>query len=209
MDIIMKKNMSTFKITMGALYVALFAASSNIPFLSAIHLIPGVPLTLQTFLIAMMGLTLGTRGAMMAYSAVMMLTVAGVPMMSGGRGGVAVLFGPTGGYIIGFFALALVLGLYADYGMPRLASRKLWGMSLHVPVSFVVGIAGIMLDYLCGSIVLVIYGGRAWTALPTVFMSNMAFLPGDMIKIGMASVISLALFVRLRSLFVAGKREAS
>lgn len=40
----------------------MFALAGNVPVLSAIQIIPGVPITLQVFLVAMMGLTLGVRG---------------------------------------------------------------------------------------------------------------------------------------------------
>ena len=108
-------------------------------------------MTLQVFLIAMMGLTLGVRGGLTAYGAVLVLTLCGLPMMAGGRGGAAVLLGPTCGYIYGWVFLLVLLGLYADRGMPRLLHKKLWGMSIHLPVSFAVGLAGLALDYLCGS----------------------------------------------------------
>lgn len=78
--------LSARRLTAGALYVALFALASNIPLLSAIPIIPGVPLTLQVFLVAMMGLTLGVRGGLTAYAAVLVLTFCGIPLMAGGRG---------------------------------------------------------------------------------------------------------------------------
>ena len=54
-----RKGLSVLQLTLGALYVAMFALAGNVPVLSAIQIIPGVPITLQVFLIAMMGLTLG------------------------------------------------------------------------------------------------------------------------------------------------------
>lgn len=136
-----KRSVPVFRLTLGALYVALFALAGNVPVLAAIQ-VAGIPVTLQVFLIAMMGLTLGVRGGLTAYGAVLVLTLCGLPMMAGGRGGAAVLLGPTCGYIYGWVFLLVLLGLYADRGMPRLLHKKLWGMSIHLPVSFAVGLAG-------------------------------------------------------------------
>ena len=205
-----RKQVSAFELTLGALYIAMFALASNIPVLSSIQLIPGVPVTLQTFLIAMMGLTLGVRGGMTAYTALMVLTFCGVPLMSGGRGGPAVFVGPTCGYIYGWVFLILLLGLYSTLAMDKLIIRKVFGMSIHVPVSFAVGMIGILLDYVCGSLGVAAAGGQSLAKVPALLLSNMAFLPGDAVKIAGASLLSLSLFVKpaLKQIFKREKLKA-
>jgi biotin transport system substrate-specific component len=183
--------LSVYRLTLGALYIALFALASNIPVLSAINIIPGVPITLQVFLIAMMGLTLGVRGGVVTYCALLVLTFCGLPLMSGGKGGPAVFVGPTSGYIYGWIFIIIIYGLYSLLLMEKLVNKKLFGFSLHLPVCFLLGIAGILIDYICGSIGLVLYGSSK--AFPALFISNLAFLPADAIKIALASVISLML----------------
>ena len=71
------KTAAVYQLTLGALYVAFFALAGNVPFLSAIQLIPGVPITLQVFLVAMMGLTLGVRGGLTSLGAVWEVGVGG------------------------------------------------------------------------------------------------------------------------------------
>lgn len=190
-----KKSIPVFQLTLGALYVAFFALAGNIPVLSAIQ-VAGVPVTLQVFLVAMMGLTLGVRGGLMSYGAVLVLTLCGLPMMAGGKGGIAALAGPTCGYIYGWVFIVLLCGLYADRMMDKLISRKLRGMSVHLPVSFLVGLAGVALDYVCGSAALAAVSGKTLADMPALLLSNLAFLPGDMIKIGLASFLSLSLFAK-------------
>lgn len=192
---IRRKKLSAFELTLGALYVALFALASNVPGLSAIQ-VAGIPVTLQVFLVAMMGLTLGVRGGLVSLGAVLVLTLCGLPMMAGGRGGPAALAGPSCGYIYGWVFIVVLLGLYADRVMDRLLTRKIKGMSIHLPVSFAVGLAGVLLDYVCGSAALAAYSGGSLAELPGLLLSNVAFLPGDLIKLGLASVLSLSLFVR-------------
>ena len=71
---------------------------------------------------------------------------------------------------------------------------RLLRMSIHLPASFAVGMAGVLLDYLCGSAALAAIGGKGLHEVPVLLLSNLAFLPGDMIKIGLASALSLSLF---------------
>lgn len=190
-----KKPIPIFELTLGALYIALFALAGNVPVLSAIT-IAGIPVTLQNFLIAMMGLTLGVRGGLLSYGALLLLTACGLPMMSGGKGGVAALVGPTCGYIYGWVFIILLLGLYADHGMRPLLSRKWKGMSIHLPVSFGIGVAATLLQYVCGSAALAAVSGKSLAELPGLLLSNAAFLPGDLIKLGLASFLSLSLFAK-------------
>lgn len=187
-------SVNIFQLTLGALYIAVFALASNV--IPKIYLIPNIPITLQTFVIAMMGLTLGVRGGMTAYLSVLILTLCGLPMMSGGTGGPGVLVGPTSGYIYGWAFLVLLTGLYSSLFMDKLVHKKIKGMSIHLPVSFAVGMAGIVLDYACGVLGIVLTSGKAMAAFPALFASNLAFLPGDIIKIGLASALSLSLFAK-------------
>ena len=186
-----RKYLSVYKMTLGALYIALFALASNIPILSAIQIIPGVPITLQVFLIAMMGFTLGVRGGLAAYAALLALTFCGLPLMSGGKGGPAVFVGPTCGYIYGWVFIIIICGLYSSLLTDRLINKKVFGVLAHLPVSFVFGIFGVMLDYLCGAVGVSLYGSDK--SLPALIISNLAFLPEDAIKIGLASLMSLIL----------------
>lgn len=131
----------------------------------------------------------------------LVLTACGLPMMAGGKGGLAVFYGPTCGYIYGWFFIVLFTGLYAAGGMDKLMHKRflsgdrgkktvwnrLLSMSLHLPASFAVGMAGVLLDYVCGSAALAAIGGKSLTELPALLLSNLAFLPGDMVKIGLAS----------------------
>ncbi len=189
-----EKGAPVWRLTLGALYAAFFALAGNVPVLSAIQLIPGVPITLQVFLVAMMGLTLGLRGGLTSLGAVWILTFCGLPMMAGGRGGPAVFAGPTAGYVFGWFFIVLLTGLYADGPMKRLLRKKWRGMSIHLPAAFLVGMAGGGIDYLCGSLLLAALGGKALSEIPALLLSNLAFLPGDMVKIGLAAFLSLSLF---------------
>ncbi len=70
----------------------------------------GVPLTLQVFAVTLAGFALGGRTAAVSTAVYLLLGLTGLPVFAGFRGGPAVLFGPTGGFLIGFVPLALSCG---------------------------------------------------------------------------------------------------
>ena len=95
----------------------------------------GVPLTFQVFAVALSGYVLGSlrgTGAVFIYAAIGLV---GVPVFSGVVGGFSVLFGPTGGFLAGFFLISLFAGLGKD-------KKPLW--------SILLGILGLALCHFLG-----------------------------------------------------------
>jgi len=88
-------------LAVSALLAALLAAS-------AWFAIPAgaIPVTLQVFIVFLCGLLLPTRWAAVPVFVYVLLGAIGVPVFSGGHGGLGVLAGPTGGYILGFILAA-------------------------------------------------------------------------------------------------------
>jgi biotin transport system substrate-specific component len=70
----------------------------------------GVPFTLQTFAVVLAGLVLGARRGLAAVALYLVVGFAGVPVFAEHTAGLAVLSGPTGGYLVGFLAAAVVAG---------------------------------------------------------------------------------------------------
>jgi len=92
-----------------------------------------VPLTVQTLFVVMAGLTLGPRDGFYAMASYIGMGFLGAPIFAGFTFGPAVLFGPTGGYLIAFPAAALVAGsLSRSLGSGRFAlfSSALAGSAL-------------------------------------------------------------------------------
>ena len=84
-------------IVLCALFAAITAVLSQI----AIPMPSGVPVTLQTFAIALCGFYLCTARATVSTVVYVLLGAVGVPVFSGFKGGIASIVGPTGGFIIG------------------------------------------------------------------------------------------------------------
>lgn len=77
----------------------------------------GVPLTLQTFAVALVGYTLGSVRGTVAAAVYIAVGAAGLPVFSGFMGGISVLAGPSGGFVLGFLFLSALCGLGADRKM--------------------------------------------------------------------------------------------
>ncbi len=96
-------------------YTAVAAAVISV--LSLVNIpVFGVPLTFQCFAVALCSYICGAKLGVAATAVYILLGAVGLPLFSGFKGGVHVLFDYTGGYIWGFFAVALLCGLTANKG---------------------------------------------------------------------------------------------
>ena len=78
-----------------------------------------VPVTAQTLVVLLIGLSFGTRLSFLTLSLYLFQGAVGLPVFAGGAGGLAALFGPTGGYLFGFVAAGSLLGLLARRGFGK------------------------------------------------------------------------------------------
>ncbi len=134
-----------------------------------------VPFTLQPLAVLLSGLVLGGRDGALSQAGYVALIAAGLPFDARGLG-TAALFGPTGGYLIGFIAAAAAAGWLAERGAARLSWRWL------------AGVAGIMVLYAFGAAHLKLYTGLDWEA---VWASGVApFLLPDLAKAVIAAALA-------------------
>lgn len=77
----------------------------------------GVPMTLQTFAIAMSGFLSDRKVAVRAVGVYILLGCIGVPVYANFSSGISELFGITGGFLWGFFPMAICCSMVADRGM--------------------------------------------------------------------------------------------
>ena len=90
--------------------IALFAALLAVGGWISIPIGP-VPITLQTMFLTLAGLVLGPRGGALAALLFLAAGLLGLPVFSGGKGGLAVFLGPTGGFLAAFPVTAWISGL--------------------------------------------------------------------------------------------------
>lgn len=163
--------------TRGMIYASMFGALTAIGALISIPLQP-VPVTLQTLFLYLAGSLLG--GSLGALSQVLyvILGVIGLPVFSGGKAGLGVFLGPTGGYLIGFIAGAFVTGKIIEV---REKPGLVW-----IVLAMLAGTAAV---YTLGVLQLVLIGKLTVGKAATVGV--LPFLPGDALKIAAAAVITM------------------
>lgn len=121
----------------GSLLIAL-AAQIRIP------LFP-VPATAQTFAIMMIAMALGRSRAVSCVLAYLCQGICGMPVFAGGGAGLAVLAGPTGGYLVGFVVAAWVIGSLADRGWDRRPATTVLAMVLGLAPLYACGVVWLSL----------------------------------------------------------------
>lgn len=132
------KAVSTRENTRDMIYIAMFAII--IAICSWISVPATVPFTLQTFgVFVTVGVLGGKRGSL-SVLVYLLLGVIGVPVFAGFSGGLGVLLGSTGGYIIGFLFSALIM-----WGMEMLFGKS----NVVLVVSMIVGL---LVCYLFGTV---------------------------------------------------------
>lgn len=100
-----------------------------------------VPMTAQTYAVLIIGAACGARLAAATVGAYLVQGALGLPMFAGGAGGVHHLFGPTGGYLIGFLLAATFVGWLADRGWTRDLLSLIGAMSIGHALIFVAGVS--------------------------------------------------------------------
>jgi biotin transport system substrate-specific component len=101
----------TWKVAAIILGTLFLAASSYV----SVPMIP-VPITMQTFAVAMVGALYGWRLAGATIIAWLIEGAVGLPVLAGGAGGAQHFMGPTGGYLFAFIAAGALTGWLAERG---------------------------------------------------------------------------------------------
>lgn len=171
-----KKKWTTREMAVMGLMVALLSASSYIiiplPFSSA-------SITAQTIVVNLIGLVLGPLEVLLVFVAWILAGFVGLPVFSGGAGGAAKLFGPTGGYIFGYLVAAVLISLFC---------RKFRNSRLET--LFLI-IAGIPTIYFLGAVWMKIVTGQPWPAI--MIQAVLPFIPLDIVKCFVAVALAKAL----------------
>lgn len=157
----------------------------------------GVPVTAQTLGVILAGTVLGARRGAAAVAVLLLLVAIGLPLLAGGRGGAGVFVGPTAGYLYGWIAGAFVTGLIAHSGRGALSW---WRVALGALIG------GVGVVYLFGiPVSAAVQGLELWQTA----IQSAAFLPGDLIKVVIATALTLALWKAYPPVFGARRTRAA
>lgn len=153
-------------VIVGATMLLAVSAKIQVPFWP-------VPMTMQTFVVLMLGASLGARLAGITVLTYLVEGAVGLPVFAGGAG-LAYLAGPTGGYLYGFLVAAVCVGRLADKGFGRSLLTTL--------ACFVIGE------------VIVFALGAGWLATligvdKALSVGLIPFLPGEAVKVALACAV--------------------
>lgn len=129
-----------------------------------------VPITGQSLGVFLAGALLGGKKGMIAVISYLLLGATGLPVFAAGRGGLQVLLGPTGGYLLGFIPGVYVLGKLVENRTKKSLIR--WASAMMVCLA---------LSYLWGATQLSLVMNLNLTQ--TVITGILPYLPGDLIKL--------------------------
>jgi len=144
-----------------------------------------VPITAQTFAVLCSGLLLGKKYGCLSQILYVVLGVAFIPWFGGMTGGVEVLLGSTGGFLIGFIIASYFIGYITEkYAKARNFTR----------MAIVIGIANFALIYIPGLAGLALWfnltQGASIGIVDLLMMGLVPFILGDIVKILGAAGVS-------------------
>jgi biotin transport system substrate-specific component len=147
--------------------------------------LPLIPITGQTLAIGIVATILGSRHSMITVLVYLTLGLIGLPVFSQFTSGFGILFGPTGGYLIGFIPTAFLIGLWLEK------------TSYTYRQAFMANLIGMCITLALGSIWLKLFTALSWKeALVT---GVYPFLPVGIIKAFLAAWFGIAVRQRLNS----------
>ncbi len=133
-----------------------------------------VPMTLQPLAVLMIAMLFGRKLATLTVGLYIFKGIIGLPVFAFG-GGLMYLMGPTGGFILGFFASAFIVGYLADHG---------WGKK--VSLAIISMLVGMIIIYTLGIFQLALLKGFEFALLKGFY----PFLLGDFYKLLLAGIFT-------------------
>lgn len=160
---------SVFAVLLGSLFLALMAQLSVPLWFSP------VPISMQPFGVLVIGAFLGSKKGSFAVLTYLFEGAIGLPFFAGGACGIAKLFGPTGGYLVGFALAAFCVGFLIERGWKASILKSAIAMTLGMAI--------------------ILSLGMVWLANFVGFsaafkLGVLPFLLGSVIKIGLAVAIT-------------------
>lgn len=176
--------LSTKELILCSIFAAIVAILSQIsiplPFTT-------VPLTMQILAVAVTGLILGSKLSTISVLIYLLLGCIGIPVFAQFSGGVGILFGPTGGYLLGLPLMVYIIGLAKD----KSSSTIIIFLSL---------IAGLIIVYITGTLMFALITGN--TIHQSILYCVAPFVLVDFIKLILAYIVGSTISKRVSSTLI-------
>ena len=170
-----EKKFTVYELTSYALMAALICifAPMSVP-------IGPIPVSLTNLILYFAIFIIGTRGTMISYIVYLLIGIVGLPVFSGYSGGLAKIAGPTGGYLLGFIPMILIMGF--SYKYFRCKDSK-----TEIIITMIGMIAGTFIAYVFGTIWFILQMECEWGYALSVCV--IPFIPFDLLKMVIANII--------------------
>lgn len=169
------------RMVLAALFAAFLAISGQM----SLPVGP-VPITWQTLVVMLSGLLLGAQLGALSILVFIALAAIGLPILSGGAGGIGALFGPTGGFIWSWPLASFVIG-WLTHHLAKKREIKFWHL---VPINL---IGGVLVIYLIGVPWLMEIAHLPYT-MDNMIKACFIFIPGDLIKVFLAAFLAITVY---------------
>lgn len=167
-----RTNVSLLIVT--AVIAALLAVMSQL----SIPMPSGVPVTLQTFAVALCGYMLGKKYGLLSMIVYLLVGAVGAPVFQGFSGGLGRFAGMTGGYLWGFVPMAVMCGL----GITMAGKSEKPAARAGCGVLF--GVIGLALCHVCGVVQFCLVSGNG--LIPSFLIASAPYLVKDVLSVAAA-----------------------
>ena len=137
-----------------------------------------VPITLQTVGLLLTGGLLKPKQALISLLLFLLIVAAGAPLLSGGRGGIGVFFGPSGGFLLAYPVAAFVISLWLNR-LKKVTTFRIFT---------VYAVCSIGILYICG---VPFQAMLMHIEVPQAALLSLVYIPGDLIKAGISAVFTV------------------
>ncbi|MDP2495429.1 biotin transporter BioY [Shimia thalassica] len=164
--------------TKSIVYIALFAALT-----AALGIVPPIPtgfginITAQSLGVMLAGSIAGAKRGGLAMVLFLALIAIGLPLLAGGRGGIAALAGPWAGYVFAWPLCSFIIG----WLIGRKPGANVWLLGAFI------AFGGIVVMHTFG---ILWYAFASQIPLGVAFINNSIFIPGDLVKVAIAAVLT-------------------
>ncbi|MGP1403525.1 MAG: biotin transporter BioY [Catonella sp.] len=141
-----------------------------------------VPISLQIIAVCLSAYVLGAKRGALAVLTYVLLGLIGLPVFAGASGGAATLFGPTGGYIIGFIFMAFISGLFIEKFGIKKVYFQVAGLLL-----------GLLVCYLFGTVWFTLVNTKGINFTQALGYCVYPFIPFDIAKIVISVILGNAI----------------
>lgn len=149
-----------------------------------------IPISLAVLAVLITGGVLGVKRSLITIIVYILIGFVGVPVFAGFQGGMAVLAGPTVGYIIGYIPLIVIVAAFTKYAREK-AKEFSWPAYKECAVIVIGAIIGILVLYALGTALFMVMTGRG--IVESLAMCVIPFIPGEIFKIVAFTIIIQAL----------------